>query len=428
MFDYQPFPPYPFRQPSPQPPANRWPLAAVLITGMVLCAILGGVYLVLKQVEQRRKAEDQATADGAYLKRQAELKAEAEAAAHNLDTLDRRVKLVSLGFREVARTVAPVLVNVTNEVKGTPPIDRRKRFFYDFETETYWIEQSEGSGVIVKPGYVLTNHHVVKGAERLRVTFASGRWLAVEAGAIKEDPLTDLAVLRLPADPGPAFEPDYAVSAQFADSDKDVQVGDWVLAAGSPFGLKQTVTAGIVSAKGRVELGILDQVELIQTDAPINPGNSGGPLVDLHGRVVGINVAIASDNGRSQGVGFAIPSSTAQEIFKLLVEHGEVVRGYVGILMQEVPQGLEKKVGVAETGGVFVTDVVRDSPGGRADLRRGDVIVRYNGEPVGTVNPMNNLRMRIARTPPETTVPVEVQRAGKRLTLEVTIAKRPPLR
>src|SRR5439155_17504911 len=149
------------------------------------------------------------------------------------------------------------------------------------------------SGLIVKSGLVLTNHHVVRGAERLRVTFASGRWVTLTPDAVSSDPDTDLAVLRLPAATS-TNQVDYTVNADFADSDKGVQVGDWVLAAGSPFGLKQTVTAGIVSAKGRVELGVLDQVELIQTDAAINPGNSGGPLFNLHGRMIGINVAIAS--------------------------------------------------------------------------------------------------------------------------------------
>src|SRR5262249_277355 len=146
---------------------------------------------------------------------------------------------------------------------------------------------------IVKPGYLLTNSHVVNKAQRLRVMFANGRSFAVPAEAVSADVLTDLAVIRLGPESAFAAKPEYDVLAGFAASDKDGQVGDWVLAIGSPFGLKQTVTAGIVSAKGRVDLGILDQVELIQTDAAINPGNSGGPLFDQHGRVIGINVAIA---------------------------------------------------------------------------------------------------------------------------------------
>src|SRR5207248_2309600 len=170
--------------------------------------------------------------------------------------------------------------------------------------------------------------------------------------AVSSDADTDLAVVRLPP-AGAVNEPDYGVAAEFADSDRDVQVGDWVLAAGSPFGLQQTITAGIISAKGRVELGILDQVELLQTDAAINPGNSGGPLFDQLGRLVGINVAIASEHGRNEGVGFAIPANTAREICEQLAAQGEVVRGFLGIAMQEVPPGLESRLGVGETGGVI---------------------------------------------------------------------------
>src|SRR5262249_40593506 len=159
----------------------------------------------------------------------------------------------------------------------------------------------------------------------LRVTFASGRWAAVPVSSrtVATDPLTDLAVIRLPAASDAGLRHDFNVTAEFADSDKDVQVGDWVLAVGSPLGLKETVTAGIISAKGRI-LGMLDMVELLQTDAAINPGNSGGPLFDQHGRVAGINVAIASETGGNQGLGFAIPSNTAREIFAKLAEKGEV--------------------------------------------------------------------------------------------------------
>jgi S1-C subfamily serine protease len=403
-------------------PPSRWPMASVLIASFVLSAMLVVLYVGPDLAVRWRILEDQAAANAAYLRREAELKAESAAAERNLADLDRRVQLVSLGFREVARKVAPVVVNISNEKEV--PEGVRGRTFYDHETKRNYREQAEGSGLIVKPGLVLTNHHVVRDAQRLRVTFASGRWVTVLPEAVSSDADTDLAVVRLPP-AGAVNEPDYSVTAEFADSDKDVQVGDWVLAAGSPFGLKQTVTAGIVSAKGRVELGILDQVELIQTDAPINPGNSGGPLFDQRGRVLGINVAIASVNGSNQGIGFAIPSNAAREVLEQLVEKGEVVRGFLGIRLQEVPPGLERRLGVEETGGVFVVDVGPDSPADQVGLRRGDLVVRYNGEPVGTVNAVSQLRWRIARTAPETVVPLEVLRGRKRLKLEVTIAKRP---
>ena len=165
-----------------------------------------------------------------------------------------------------------------------------------------------------------------------------------------------------------------------------------MLASGSPFGLQHTVTAGILSAKGRVELGILDQVELLQTDAAINPGNSGGPLFDQQGRVVGINVAIASKSGTNQGVGFAIPANTATAIVDELLDHGEVVRGFLGIGLQEIPKDLEARVGVAETGGVLVSLVRAGSPADQAGVRAGDVILRFDGAAVGTKNAVNQLR------------------------------------
>jgi serine protease Do len=226
-------------------------------------------------------------------------------------------------------------------------------------------------------------------------------------------------------DPGPSFKPDYAVAAEFADSDGDIQVGDWVLAAGSPFGLRQSVTAGIISAKGRVELGMVDFVELLQTDAAINPGNSGGPLFDLRGRVVGINVAIASENGHNEGVGFAIPSNTVQDVFSQLVENGEVVRGYLGIRMQEIPDGMEDRMGLDHTGAVAVAFVQPGSPAEHAGLRQGDVIIGLNNEPVDTVNALSRLRQRIARIAPDKHVSILVFRHGERRTVDAVIGKRP---
>jgi S1-C subfamily serine protease len=395
----------------------------VLCSFMLLSTALLALYRAPELSARWRLMEEQIAADTVFLKREAELKAESEAAERNLAVLDRQVRLVSLGFREVARKVAPVVVNLTNE-KEVQKASGRRRTFYDYESDRTFQEVAEGSGILVPNGYVLTNHHVVHGAERLRITFASGRWLAVAPEAVASDPLTDLAVVRLPPADSAPFQPDYLVTAEFADSDKDVQVGDWVLAAGSPFGLKQTVTAGIVSAKGRVELGILDQVELLQTDAAINPGNSGGPLFDQRGRVIGVNVAIASVTGGNQGVGFAIPSNAVKEVMEQLLSKGEVVRGFLGVAMQEVPPGLERRLGIEGTGGVIVSQVGEESPAERAGIRKGDLIVRFNGQPVGGGNAISLLRQRIARTPVEQTVPLELVRQGERLTLDVTIAKR----
>jgi serine protease Do len=343
--------------------------------------------------------------------------------------------LISLGFRDVVHKVAPSVVNVSNEKEiplafaqqfGTKPI------FYDYNKEKAYVEVGLGSGILVRPGMVLTNNHVVKDAQRLRLSFASGDWVAVAVTSPQEDsgnwtvatdPLTDLAVIRLPADKAkPAFQ----VTATFADSDKDVQVGDWALAVGSPLGLEQTVTAGIISHKGRV-LSNLDQVEVLQTDAAINPGNSGGPLFDQYGRVVGINVAIASRTGGNQGIGFAIPSNTARDIFEKLAERGEVLRGYLGIGLQELPIGQIEKLKIGDTGGVLIKQVLPGQPAARAGIESGDIIVRFGGKAVGLGNPMKQLRKLILDSKPGQQVEVEVFRQGDHLKKQVTVGRRPVL-
>jgi serine protease Do len=203
-----------------------------------------------------------------------------------------------------------------------------------------------------------------------------------------------------------------------------VHVGDWAIAIGSPLGLKQTVTQGVVSAKGRL-LPMLDLVELLQTDAAINPGNSGGPLFDQHGRIMGINVAIASDNGGNQGIGFAIPSNTASKIFEQLKDHGEVPRGYLGIGLEEVRGDNAKALGLAGQGGVLIKLIQPDQAAEKAGLHVGDVITRFNNEVLPSDQAARQLRQLIVDTNPSDEISLEILRHGKKQTHQIKVGKRP---
>ena len=255
---------------------------------------------------------------------------------------------LSQAFRHVARLLRPSVVSVSsvkrvqvNQPQVRPfnsdvPDELRRffggddffdRFFFEAPPAPRGFEQHGlGTGVIVRDdGYILTNNHVVQGADEVKVTLSDERQFTAEV--VGTDKATDLAVLKI--------EADGLYAAQLGDSN-ELAVGEWVLAVGSPFGLEQTVTAGIVSAVGRANVGITDYEDFIQTDAAINPGNSGGPLVDLRGEVIGINTAIASRNGGYQGIGFAIPSSMARQVMESIIEDGQVSRGYLGALIQDL--------------------------------------------------------------------------------------------
>jgi S1-C subfamily serine protease len=372
-----------------------------------------------------RTTDAQAEADAAYLRRRAELRAEAEAADQRLKWLDKRADLTSLGFREVVRKVAPIVVNVSNfrELKKGENVPGKRVIVLDPGKESRYIQFGVGSGIVVKPGYVLTNHHVVRNAQRLRVTFASGQSVVEEPQAVSVDPLTDLAVIGLSLSKSPGLIADMNVAADFADSDK-VQVGDWALAIGSPLGLRQTVTHGVISAKGRL-LGMFDLVELLQTDAAINPGNSGGPLFDQLGRVVGINVAIATETGSSQGIGFAIPSNTARKIFEQLVGQGEVIRGYLGVALEELTGPESKTLGLADSGGVRIAKVLPKQAAANAGLQAGDIIVRVKNETLDQHQALRQLRQWILQADPEAQVAIEIIRSGTHQTINVQVGKRP---
>jgi serine protease Do len=273
-------------------------------------------------------------------------------------------------------------------------------------------EHSLGSGVVVRSdGYILTNNHVIDGANEITVTFDNKR--EMKAKLVGTDAKTDIAVLKVDATNLPTIA--------MADSSQ-ARVGDLVLAMGSPFGLKQTVTMGIVSARGRTGLGIEDYEDFIQTDASINPGNSGGALLNTRGELIGINTAILANNGGNQGVGFAIPANLARSVMTQVMEHGKVVRGYLGLLPQDITPAMAQALHFKQNDGVLIGDVTAGAPAAAAGLQRGDVILDLNGQ---KLEDSNQLRMRVSMTPPGTTVQLRVLHDGSERTVAVKLAELP---
>jgi serine protease Do len=261
-------------------------------------------------------------------------------------------------------------------------------------------------------GYIVTNNHVVDGATQITVTLSDRREFA--AKIVGADPKTDLAVIKIEAKDLP--------SLKWAEYEK-LQVGDLVLAVGSPFGLSSTVTLGIISALGRGNVGIADYEDFIQTDAAINPGNSGGALVNMNGDLIGINTAIFSRTGGSEGIGFAIPSSIAIDIVESLQKTGKVVRGWMGVAIQEITPALAKSFKLPEQRkGVLISDVNENGPSHAAGIKRGDVVVAFNGKEVQTVSQLRNL---VARTVVGKNAQVKVLREGKEQLISVVVAERP---
>jgi len=281
------------------------------------------------------------------------------------------------------------------------------------ERERKFVEKGMGSGVIVRSnGIILTNYHVVKDADDIRVKTTDGK--IYNAKVIGSDPQTDLAVVKIDAKNLPV--------APLGDSDK-LRVGEWVLAIGNPFSeqLHHTVTKGIVSAKGRSDLRLAEYEDFIQTDAPINPGNSGGALINLYGEVVGINTAIVAPSGAFAGIGFAIPINMAKKVMHDLLTKGKVVRGYLGVFIQPVDDDLAKALHLKEAKGALVVQVEKGSPADKAGIKTSDVIIKFNG--VDVRNP-DHLKMLVADTRPGVKVEVVVNRGGKEKTLKVVLAER----
>jgi serine protease Do len=325
-------------------------------------------------------------------------------------------------FAELAERLSPTVVNVQvtkvaqvgafpmPEGPEGPYGEFFRRFFQDRPSrpEPHRMHGS-GSGVIIShDGYILTNNHVVDGAQEVTVTLSDQR--VYKAKVVGRDPKTDLAVLKIEAkEPLP--------TASMGDSEQ-LKVGDWVLAIGNPFGLSHSVTAGIVSAKGRV-IGAGPYDDFIQTDAPINPGNSGGPLFNMQGEMVGINTAIVSSG---QGIGFAIPINIAKPLIPQLEQTGEVTRGYLGVSIQSITPDLAKALKLEDRQGALVAEVVPEGPAARAGIRRGDVIVAFNGK---AVKDAHDLPAMAAQTPVGQKATVTVRRDGGTQQLAITVGKLP---
>ena len=329
-------------------------------------------------------------------------------------------------FAPVIKKVSPGVVRVFTVVKaqktgglgGADMDDLMRRFFGDqFQgrmpnrNQGTPRQEGVGSGVIAtKDGYILTNNHVVDGADEVKVALQDGREFT--AKVIGRDPKSDVAVIKIDAQNLPAVP--------MADSE-NVEIGDIVLAIGNPFGIGQTVTTGIISAKGRGNMG-LDYEDFLQTDASINPGNSGGALVDAEGRLIGINTAILSRSGGSQGIGFAIPVNLARDVMGSLIKDGHVTRGYLGVMIQDVTPALAKEFKLKDNTGSLIGDVTPKGPADKAGLKGGDLLIEFNGK---KVTDSRHLKLEVARTQPGRTVPVKVLRDGTAKTLEVTVKTLP---
>ncbi len=329
-------------------------------------------------------------------------------------------------FVSVVKAVMPAVVNISTtrtvkqggQMQGPfmdDPFFRQffgEEFFHRFQMPRDRRESSLGSGVIVSSdGYIVTNNHVVAKADEIKVLLNDKREFTGKV--VGTDPKSDLAVIKISAKDLPVVP--------WGDSDT-LEVGEYVLAIGNPFGLNQTVTQGIVSAVGRANVGIADYEDFIQTDAAINPGNSGGALVNARGQLVGINTAIFSRSGGYMGIGFAVPSNMTRAVMDSLLKGGKVVRGWLGVSIQDVTPDLAKQFGLKETRGALVSEIIPDSPAAAAGIQGGDVITAFNGK---TVDSTSTLRNTVAQTPVGRTVKVELLRNKKPVSVEVKITEQP---
>jgi serine protease DegQ len=324
-------------------------------------------------------------------------------------------------YADAAQKASPAVVNVFSSKDGSLPPDPRAkdplfRYFFGNKNNNKQQEQPAanlGSGVIVSSeGYILTNQHVVDGADQIEIALADGR--TTTAKVIGVDPETDLAVLKVSLTNLPTIT--------LGRMDQ-TRVGDVVLAIGNPFGVGQTVTMGIVSALGRNHLGINTFENFIQTDAAINPGNSGGALVDVNGNLLGINTAIYSRSGGSLGIGFAIPVSTARSVLESIITTGSVTRGWIGVEPQDVTPEIAESFGLEQKSGAIVAGVLKNGPADRAGIKPGDILVSVDGQDITDTTRLLNL---IAQIKPGSNAKIHLVRKNRELDLDVMIGKRPP--
>ncbi|MBI5182287.1 MAG: DegQ family serine endoprotease [Nitrospirae bacterium] len=322
-------------------------------------------------------------------------------------------------FVEIAKAVTPAVVNISTVIKSpqqTSPFfdDPFFRRFFGDEFREFEPRKRPGlaSGVIVSSdGYIVTNNHVVSNAEQIKVLLSDKREL--KAKLIGADPKTEIAVIKIDANDLPTIV--------WSDSDK-LQVGEFAIAVGNPFGLNQTVTMGIISAVGRANVGVAEYEDFIQTDAAINPGNSGGALVNIRGELIGVNTAIFSQSGGYQGIGFAVPSNMVKAVMESLIKSGKVVRGWLGVSVQPITSELAQQFGLKDAKGALVSDVVKGSPAEKGGIQRGDVIVSVNGK---EIQDSAHLRNTIAQMPVAAKVKVKVVRGKAEKALDIVIAELP---
>ena len=330
------------------------------------------------------------------------------------------LKATSKAFNQVAKKGIAAVVNI-----GASRTVRQRQYahpFYDlfgdemfrqyFKAPQQQQRQSMGSGVIVdKRGYILTNNHVIDGADEITVALSDKREFS--ATIVGRDPRTDVAVLKIDAKDLPVIE--------VGNSDA-IEVGDWAIAVGSPFGLSKSMTVGVISAKGRSNVGIVDYENFIQTDAAINPGNSGGALLNIDGELIGINTAIFTKSGGYNGIGFAIPVNLANKIMTDLITQGKVVRGWLGVIIQPITAELQEQFNLKTKTGALISDVVDDGPADEAGIKRGDIVVSFDG---AEIQDSYDLRNRVGQAPVGKKVKIELVRRGKTRTVTLNISAFP---